>query len=59
VGRKLLYPVRITLPLSKGMIAALDIKRGVTKDNKEGDRDRVSCIREALEEWLRKPNATR
>lgn len=49
VGRKKLFPVRITLPLTAEMVARLD----ATLDKDAGE-DRVSAIREAIELHLKR-----
>lgn len=56
VGRKKLYPVRITLPLTAEMVAGLDARL-----DKAAGEDRVSVIREAIDREIkrreRKPKA--
>jgi metal-responsive CopG/Arc/MetJ family transcriptional regulator len=46
VGRKKLYPVRITLPITSDMLARLDAVRG--------QEERVAVIRSAVERELRR-----
>lgn len=54
VGRKKLFPVRITLPLTAEMVARLD----ATLDKDAGE-DRVSSIREAIELHLKRRERTK
>lgn len=49
VGRKKLFPVRITLPLTAEMVARLD----ATLDKDAGE-DRVSVIRAAIDRELKR-----
>jgi hypothetical protein len=53
VGRKKLYPVRLTLPLTADAAAAIDSARG--------EQPRVDFIRQAIEREIkrRKPKAPR
>jgi hypothetical protein len=46
VGRKKLYPVRLTLPITADMLARLDATRGV--------QERVTVIRAAVERELKR-----
>lgn len=49
VGRKKLFPVRITLPLTAEMVARLDASL-----DKAAGEDRVSVIRDAIELHLKR-----
>jgi metal-responsive CopG/Arc/MetJ family transcriptional regulator len=51
VGRKKLFPSRITLPLPAEMLAAIDAKRG--------GQPRVEYIRQAIEERLSRKRKSR
>ncbi len=54
VGRKKLFPVRITLPLTAEMVARLD----ASLDKASGE-DRVSVIRDAIELQLKRRDRKR
>jgi hypothetical protein len=47
VGRKKLYPVRLTLPLTDTTAAAIDSARG-------GEQPRVDFIRQAIEREIKR-----